>query len=116
MFYQDEAFPSFELDKHIEVYATEIRDVFYNIFITIFKNYNKILDWGIINQNLNTIEKCFKKKFLKSHAAAEENDFISIFSETSLFNQFFEQFLKIKTVGPMEYFLERIKNKKIEKK
>jgi len=122
MDYQDEAFPSFELDKHIEVDTTEIRDAFYSIFISIFKNYNKFLDWDTINQNLNSyqediIEKCFKKKeFLKSHASTEENDFISIFSETSLFNQFFEPFLKIKTDGPMGYFLECIKNRKNEKK
>ena len=122
---QDEVFPSFELDKYIKVDHTEIRDAFYSIFISIFKNYTKFLDWDTINQNFNSnnpnqediIEKCFKKKeFLKSHSSSEENDFISIFSETSLFNQFFEPFLKMKTDGPMGYFLECIKNRKNEKR
>ena len=125
MDFQDEAFPSFELDKKVKVDTTEIRDAFYSVFISMFKNYNKFLDWDNINQNLNSnnpyqediISKCFKKKeFLKSHSATEENDFICIFSETSLFNQFFEPFLKMKTDGPMGYFLECIKNRKNDKK
>ena len=124
MDFQDEAFPSFELEQKVKVDTTEIRDAFYSVFISIFKNYNKFLDWDNINQNLNNttdqddiISKCFKKKeFLKSHSAADENDFISLFSETSLFNQFFEPFLKIKTDGPMFYFLECIKNRKNDKK
>ena len=124
MDFQDEAFPSFELEQKVKVVTTEIRDAFYSVFISIFKNYDKFLDWDNINQNLNNtsdqddiISKCFKKKeFLKSHSATDENDFISIFSETSLFNQFFEPFLKIKTDGPMFYFLECIKNRKNDKK
>ena len=125
MDYQDEAFPSFELENNNKIDTTEIRDVFYSVFISIFKNYNKFIDWDIINQNLNNnnssqddiISKCFKKKeFLKSHSSTEENDFISLFSETSLFNQFFEPFLKMKTDGPMGYFLECIKNRKNDKK
>ena len=124
MDYQDEAFPSFELDQHNKIDTTEIRDAFYSVFISIFKNYDKFIVWDAINQNLNNncsqddiISQCFKKKeFLKSHSATEENDFIYIFSETSLFNQFFEPFLKMKTDGPMGYFLECIKNRKNEKK
>ena len=125
MDYQDNAFPTFELDKHIEIDHREIRETFYSIFISIFKNYDKFIDWDTINEILNSnnpyqediIEKCFKKReFLKSHSATEEDDFISIFSETSLFNQFFEPFLKIKTDGPMGYFLECIKNRKVDKK
>ena len=124
MDFQDEAFPSFELEQKVQVDTTEIRDAFYSVFLSMFKNYNKFLDWDNINQNLNSnidqddiISKCFKKKeFLKSHSATEENDFISIFSETSLFNQFFEPFLKMKTDGPMGYFLECIKNRKNDKK
>jgi len=122
---QDEAFPSFELDNYIKVDHTEIREAFFSIFISIFKNYSKFIVWDAIGQNLNStnqnqediIENCFKKKeFLKSHSSVEENDFISIFSETSLFNQFFEPFLKMKTDGPMGYFLDCIKNRQSEKK
>ena len=125
MDFQDEVSPSFELDKYTKVDHTEIRDAFYSIFISMFKNYSKFLVWNNIEQNLDSssqnlediIETCFKKKeFLKSHSSTEENDFISIFSETSLFNQFFEPFLKFKTDGPMGYFLECIKNRKNDKK
>jgi hypothetical protein len=37
---QDEAFPSFELDNYIKVDHTEIREAFFSIFISIFKNYS----------------------------------------------------------------------------
>ena len=40
---QDEVFPSFELDKYIKVDHTEIRDAFFSIFISIFKNYSKFI-------------------------------------------------------------------------
>ena len=120
MDYQDEAFPSFELDRHIKVDTTEIRDAFYSVFIAMFKNYNKYIDWEITNKSNqdeeDLTEKVFKKKvFLKDHSANDENDFIALFCETSLFNQFIELFLKIKTDGPMGYFLESIKKKSDKK-
>ena len=120
MDYQDEAFPSFELDQHIRVDSTEIREAFYTVFISMFKNYNKYIDWNIIKNNQNEedlTEKIFKKKvFLKDHSSNDENDFIALFSETSLFNQFIEPFLKMKTDSPIGYFLESIKNGKGDKK
>ena len=125
MDFQDEVFPSFELDRPIKTDTTEIRDAFYNVFISMFKNYDKFLDWETIKENLNgdnsyqedVIQKCFKKnKFLKEHSSTDENDFISLFCETNLFNQFFEPFLKIETDGRMAYFLECIKNGKGDKK
>ena len=118
MDFQDEVIPSFELDKHKKIDTTEIRDAFYNVFIAMFKNYNKYIDWEILNKNINNnqeedlTEKIFKRKvFLKDHSS-DENDFISLFSETTLFTQFIEPFLKMKTDGAMGYFLESIKNGK----
>ena len=121
MDYQDEVKHSFELEGHKGVDSTEIRDAFYNVFIVMFKNYNKYIDWDILKNNNQDeeelAEKVFKKKvFLKDHSVNDENDFIALFCETSLFNQFIEPFIKIKTDGPMGFFLESIKNGKIDKK
>ena len=129
MDFQDEANPSFELNKKgIDVDVSEIRDAFYSVFISMFKNYEKFIDWEIgkeyINKNLNDnyidediFQKIFKKKyFFKDLSCNDEDDFINLFSETSIFNQFLETFLKIKPDGPMAYFLESIKNRKSDKK
>ena len=127
MDFQDEPKPSFELDPYTKIDTTEIRDAFYNVFIAMFKNYNKFMDWEEIkkylynsnnqNEEENIALKIFKKRnFLKEHACNDENDFISLFSETSLFNQFIEIFLKMEPDGAMGYFLESIKNGKGDKK
>ena len=124
MDFHDEVNPTFELDHHIKIDTTELRDAFYNVFIVMFKNYNKYIDWDIIKNIDNSrleedkSEKVFKKRvFLKDHSVNDENDFLSLFCETSLFNQFLEPFLKInKTDGPMFYFYESIKNGKGDKK
>ena len=124
MDFQDEVTPSFELDPHKEIDTTELRDAFYNVFTSMFKNYNKYIDWDIIkNMDSSRIEedlseKVFKKRvFLKDHSVNDENDFLSLFCETSLFNQFIEPFVKInKPEGAMFYFLESIKNGKGDKK
>ena len=129
MDFQDEVTPSFELDDYNRIDTSKIRDVFYNVFISMFKNYNKYIDWDEINKYLNNnnqddeediTQKIFKKKyFLKDHSCEDENDFISLFCETNLFNQFLETFLKIKAQkldGPMAYFLESIKKGKPDKK
>ena len=127
MDFQDEPKPSFELDPYTKIDTTEIRDAFYNVFIAMFKNYNKFMDWEEIkkylynsnnqNEEENIAQKIFKKRnFLKEHSCNDENDFISLFSETSLFNQFIEIFLKMEPDGAMGYFLESIKNGKGDKK
>ena len=127
MDYQDEPLPLFILGPYTKIDTTEIRDVFYNVFISMFKNYNKFMDWEEIkkylynsnnqNEEENITQKIFKKRiFLKEHSCNDENDFISLFSETSLFNQFIEIFLKMEPDGAMGYFLESIKNGKGDKK
>ena len=126
MDFQDEVYPMFELENKNEINIPEIRDSFYNIFIHIFKNYKKYIDWEEIqnymnnnnNQNDDDIsQKIFKKNiFLKDHSCNDENDFIVLFSETSLFNQFIETFIKRKPESAMVYFLESIKNRKNDKK
>ena len=124
MDFQDEVSPTFILEPHTKIDTTELRDAFYNVFTSMFKNYNKYIDWDIIKDINNTrleedmSEKVFKKRvFLKDHSVNDENDFLSLFCETSLFNQFIEPFLKItKPEGAMAYFLESIKNGKGDKK
>ena len=126
MDFQDAPFPTFELDNHTKIDTTEIRDIFYNVFITMFKNYKKFIDWEQSKKYLNNSyrdeeedisQKIFKKKhFLKDNGCNDENDFVALFSETSLFNQFIETFLKINPDGAMGYFLDSINNGKGDKK
>ena len=125
MDFQDQAFPTFELDKHIKIDTSEIRDVFYDIFVYMFRNYNKFIDWEEIQNYMSNnslyeediSQKIFKKRiFLKDNLCNDENDFVALFCETSLFNQFTETFLKRKPDGAMGYFLESIKNRKGDKK
>ena len=127
MEFQEEVTPTFELNNYTKIDTTEIRDVFYNVFIHMFKNYNKYIDWEELKKYLNKNnqddeeedinQKIFKKKvFLKDHCCENENDFVSLFCETNLFNQFLETFLKIELDGPMAYFLESIKKGKPDKK
>ena len=69
MDFQDEVTPSFELDPHKEIDTTELRDAFYNVFTSMFKNYNKYIDWDIIkNIETSRIEEDMSEKIFKKRA------------------------------------------------
>ena len=58
MKYIEKVYPD-EEDINIKINVSEIRDIFYDIFIHMFKNYEKYFDWKNKNKKKN---KMIKKK------------------------------------------------------
>ena len=118
--YQDEVFPYNELPKIVKINPEEITDAFYNIFVHMFKNYEKFFIWekdtknhiGELDENDNQIT-FLKDVFLKSNDALN-NNFLIQFTETSLITQFINCFNpdQEEVQKSMVVFLESIKNDK----
>ena len=115
--YQDEVFPVNEIKKLPKINFLEIRDIFYNIFIHIFKNYEKFFVWKKDNKNsVNELKEnenqitFLKEAFLKSNDALD-NEFLILFQETALFTQFINCFNpdQDEVQKSMVIFLESIK-------
>ena len=117
--YQDEVFPHYDLPSFEKVNFEEIRDAFYNIFIYMFKNYEKFIVWekDKKNDNFNLEEenenqiKFLTDIFLKCNDGLDNNFLIS-FTETSLFTQFINCFNpdQEEVQKSILIFLESIKN------
>ena len=129
MKYQDAVYPSFEIKKYDKEAILELRDIFYDIFIHMFKNYEKYFNWkkeeiteeGMIklketNKNDEEEENVsspieFKKDiFLKDHQSSEEGSFLYLFCDSSLFSQFENSFSLNQQDGSTMFFFECIKN------
>ena len=105
MDYLDEVEPK-EIPENINVIdCGEIRDVFYDVFIQMFKNYKKYFNWNKDkekeknkedNEDENSDEEEpieFKREtFLKDHQSTDDGSFLSMFCDTALFNQFISSF------------------------
>ena len=105
--------PDNSLYPKIDTY--EIRDAFYNVFIAMFKNYEKYFSWNKQSINLIGTESHFlKENFLKDFNSLEENSFLYLFTETSLFRQIVDSFrLEEKNIkSSFAFFLESIKRGK----
>lgn len=88
----------------------EIRDVFYEVFIQIFKNSSKYFPQKN-NSEEDKIE--FKKDiFLKDHGSTDDNSFLALFCDTSLFNQFINSISLIQPESSTQFFFECIKKGK----
>ena len=118
--YQDEVFPVNEIKQLPKINFLEIRDAFYNIFIHIFKNYEKFFIWEKKNENnIDGIKEnenqitFLKESFLKSNDALD-NEFLILFQETALFTQFINCFNpdQDEVQKSMVIFLESIKKGK----
>ena len=114
--YQDEVLPHYELEKVPKMNILEIRDAFYNIFIHMFKNYQKFMIVNKKTKNVNMKENenqviFLKDTFLKYNDALG-NDFLKMFLDTSLFTQFIEFFNpdENEVQKSMIIFIESIKN------
>ena len=115
--YQDEVLPHYELDKIPQMDILEIRDAFYNIFIHIFKNYQKFMIFNKKSKNITEMKEnenqviFLKDTFLKCNDALD-NDFLKMFLDTSLFTQFIDCFNpdEDEVQKSMVIFLESIKN------
>ena len=116
--YQDEAmlYLNDELSLFPKINISEVRDIFYNFFLNMFKNYEKYFERNKESINSIGIENIFKKdNFLKDHNSTEENSFCSLFCETTLFNQFIDSFgvdENNKVKSSFAFFIESIKKGK----
>ena len=115
--YQDEVLPHYELGKIPQINILEIRDAFYNIFIHMFRNYQKFMIFNKKGKIMNELKEnenkviFLKDTFLKCNDALD-NDFLKMFLDTSLFTQFIECFNpdENEVQKSMIIFLESIKN------
>ena len=122
MDYLDEAEPKNVPENYNKIDCGEIRDVFYDVFIHMFKNYSKyILDKDKKKQKEekeneeqeeeDPIE--FKREiFLKGHGSSDDGSFLSMFCDTALFSQFISSISIIRQDGSIKYFFECIKKGK----
>ena len=98
----------------------EIRDIFYEVFLHMFKNYPKYFNWDKEkNDEENFVEEDveFKREiFLKDHGSLDEGTFLSMFCDTALFSQFIKSFSVSETEGSTRYFLQCIKKGKDKNK
>ena len=117
MFNLDEALINLgpEISLFPKIDTLEIRDAFYNVFVNMFKNYEKYFSW--IKQSVNLIgsETVFLKDiFLKDFSSLENDSFLYLFSETTLFSQFVDSFGidENNISSSFAFFLESIKKGK----
>ena len=102
MSYLDEVEPKEIPDNLNVIDCGEIRDVFFDVFIHMFRNYSKYFNWNknqeknknkeeTENENNDEEEEPieFKREaFLKDHGSTDDGTFLSMFCDTALFNQF----------------------------
>ena len=103
----------------------EIRDVFYEVFIQMFKNYSKYInldkdkmkkdqqDNNDENEEEEEEQIEFKREvFLKDHGSSDDGSFLSMFCDTALFSQFISSIPIINQDGSTRYFFECVKEGK----
>ena len=130
MDYLDEIDPKNIPEKANKIDPGEIRDVFYDVFIHMFKNYRKYFNWKKDNDKEKDKEKDKKKEqeedededeedeapiefkreiFLKDHNSSDDGSFLSMFCDTALFSQFISSISITQQDGSTKFFFECIK-------
>ena len=102
--------------------SAEIREVFYDVFLHMFKNYPKYFNWDKKDDSKDEndiyeedIE--FKREiFLKDHGSNDDGTFLSMFCDTVIFNQFIKSISINETEGSTRFFFECIKKGKEKNK
>ena len=100
--------------------CAEIREVFYDVFLHMFKNYDKYFTWKNDknknigdNDNISGEEIEFKREiFLKDHGSNDDGTFLSMFCDTIIFNQFIKSISINEIDGSTRFFFECIKKGK----
>ena len=90
----------------------EVRDAFYSVFLTMFKNYEKYLSY---KNNITEVENIFlKENFLRDNNSLETDSFLALFCETALFSQFVDSFSveENNINSSFAFFIESIKKGK----
>ena len=90
--------------------SSEIRDIFYEFFIQLFKNYEKYFDLNKLD--LKEPVPFLKYNFLADFKSFDDNSFLNLFTQTTLFEEFIESFKYIDHYSSTAFFLESIKNGK----
>ena len=121
MKYIEKVYPD-EEDINIKINVSEIRDIFYDIFIHMFKNYEKYFDWKNKNKKKKQDDKEKTKEneedekveflpnvFLKDHSSLDPDSFLSKFIETTTFAAFKDSFQSIEQNSIISFFLDSIK-------
>jgi hypothetical protein len=95
--------------------ALEVRDIFYEFFILIFKNYEKY--FGMKGRKAGPDGKIpppeFNREyFLKDHSSLEPGSFLYKFTETNIFANFEEAFKVYEHNNIIQFFIDSIKTEK----
>lgn len=113
MSYLDEVFPSIDVEQNTKIDTSEIRDIFYEFFVHMFKNYEKYFIWKNSKKKENNGDDesvtFLREVFLKDHSSTKPESFLYTFSETSIFTQFEDTFKYIEPNSPTSFFLDSIK-------
>ena len=98
--------------------SSEIREVFYDVFLHMFKNHSKYLIWNEKEEDdLNEEDIEFKREiFLKEHGSNDDGTFLNMFCDTVIFNQFIKSISINEIDGSTRYFFECIKKGKDKNK
>ena len=111
-------------DNLNSINCAEIREVFYDVFLHMFKNYDKYFIWKNDknknineNNNIDGEEIEFKREtFLKDHGSNDEGTFLNMFCDTVIFNQFIKSLSFNEMDGSTRFFFECIKKGKDKNK
>ena len=130
MDYLDEVEPKTIPENINKIDCGEIRDVFFDVFIHMFKNYQKYFNWDKYKnkdidkdkENKNEQEEDeeeeeepieFKREiFLRDNGSTSDESFLSLFCDTALFNQFISSISIKHQDSSTNFFFECIKNGK----
>ena len=124
MDYLDSLEPKEKPHNFVDIDGAEIRQVFYDVFFQMFKNYSKYFNWNIDNDSDKNDEDDiyeedveFKREvFLKDHGSNDEGTFLSMFCDTVIFGQFIKSLSVNETDGATRFFFESIKKGKDKNK
>jgi len=116
-----DAVESMERPENLPVIdSAEIREVFYDVFLHMFKNYQKYFKDKDDSKDENDIYEEdieFKREiFLKDHGSNDEGTFLSMFCDTVIFNQFIKSISINEIGGSTRFFFECIKKGKDKNK
>ena len=102
----------------------DIRDVFFDVFVHMFKNYPKYFIWDknkgkdkkkeqeeeeIEEEENQEIVEFNRERFLSDHNSSDEGSFLSMFCDTALFSQFINSVSIIQQDGSTRFFFECVK-------
>ena len=122
MDYLDAVEPKQLPEKVNTIDCAEIREIFYDVFIHMFKNFSKYFNWDKDEENNDKNEASeedleFKREiFLKDHGSNDDGTFLSMFCDTMIFNQFIKSISINETEGSTRYFFESVKKGKDKNK